>query len=301
MVNSVALQAQLRDSIEQELSARVKAHQGDIARLKSAVATLDAVGAARPVMPLALMANGDSWFDYPLNGNLFPSENTDIVAHLQTMGDLHPVILNLAHHGDATTDEMGVSKQQSMIKALMEPNNWLSPAKKPDAILFSGGGNDIVGEQFCIFLDYNVLGATGLNASRFAGKLRAVEASYRDLFVFRDRYAPGVPILGHSYDFAIPNGRHPPCAGPWLKPSLDFTGWTNASVGASIVRRALEAFRDLLVALAADPANGFTLVETQGTLEPADWANELHPYPPGFGKVATRYLEALRAMFPGRI
>ena len=47
-----------------------------------------------------------------------------------------------------------------------------------------------------------------------------VKASYEDLFLFRDRNAPGVPIFGHCYDFAIPNGKHPICAGPRLLPSL---------------------------------------------------------------------------------
>ncbi len=75
-----------------------------------------------------------------------------------------------------------------------------------------------------------------------------VEASYLDLFAFRDRYAPGVPIFSHGYDFPIPNGAHPVCAGPWLKPSLDFCGYDLAQ-GTAIVRRALTEFKNRLVAL----------------------------------------------------
>jgi hypothetical protein len=301
MANSVQLQSELRDSIAEEIEARIRRHQADVTRLKSAAAVLEAAGAPPPMMPLSFLANGDSWFDYPLNGNSFPSPNTDIVAHLKTMGTVHPLILSLAHHGDATTDEMGLTKQQRMIKALGEKANWMAANKRPDAILFSGGGNDIAGEQFCIFLDYNLRGASGLNAQRFGGKLRAMEASYRDLFAFRDRYAEGVPIFGHCYDWAMPNGKHPPCAGPWLKPSLDFTGWTDAAVGAAIVRSALEAFREMLMALANDAANRFILIDTQGTLVVTDWANELHPFPNGFAKLASKYIEALRNEFPGRI
>jgi hypothetical protein len=52
-----------------------------------------------------------------------------------------------------------------------------------------------------------------------------------------NRFANGVPIFGHCYDFPIPNGAHPTCAGPWLKPSLDFCGYnlvqgTNCSAGS---------------------------------------------------------------------
>src|SRR5581483_4319260 len=98
-----------------------------------------------------------------------------------------PIIINMSHHGDATTDEMSLPKQQRLIETLEDPDNWLTG--KPDAILFSGGGNDIVGDQFCIFLDYAVPGATGLNATRFQDALGMVEACYLDLFAFRDRYA----------------------------------------------------------------------------------------------------------------
>jgi hypothetical protein len=132
------------------------------------------------------------------------------------MGTANPVILNVSHLGDATTEEMSLPKQERMIAALQDPSNWLASGK-PDAILFSGGGGDIAGNQFCIFLDYAMPGATGLNAVRFQGALEGVEASYRDLFAFRDRYAPGVPVVAHNYDFAIPNGAHPACAGPWLE------------------------------------------------------------------------------------
>src|SRR5208337_3116017 len=56
---------------------------------------------------------------------------------------------------------------------------------------------------------------------------------------------------GHCYDFPIPNGIHPACAGPWLKPSLDYCGWDLAQ-GTQIVRTALLDFKNLLRGLAAD-------------------------------------------------
>ncbi len=128
-----------------------------------------------------------------------------------------------------------------------------------------------------------------------------VPIPYRDLFVVRDRYAAGVPIFGHCYDFPVPNGVHPACAGPWLKPSLDYCGWTDVTRGAAIVRQALLAFKKLLIGLAADPVNNFSLIDTQGLLAAGDWANELHPYPAGFKTIAGRFVDALRAKFPGRI
>jgi hypothetical protein len=300
MRESVELRRQLRDSINAEIAQRVSAHQAKMARLMTGRANVLAAGAPVPTPPLALLAVGDSWFDYPLDGNDISFENTDIIAQLQAMGTINPAILNLSHHGDATTDEMSLPKQQRMIDALQDPANWLD-AGKPDAILFSGGGNDVAGDQFCIFLDFAAPGANGLDAARFNKAIGMVEASYLDLFLFRDRYAPGVPIFAHTYDFPIPNGVHPICAGPWLKPSLDYTGWTDLTQGASIVRQALLDFKALLLRLTANPANNFILIDTQGSLAAADWANELHPFPGGFKKLAGAFVTVLRNNFPGRI
>ena len=299
MSDGVNLLTDLQTTINADIAKREAVHQARIARLRVGANNMLAAAAAAPQMPLVMLAHGDSWFDYPLTGNGLPLVDTDIIAQLRTMGAVNPVILNLSHHGDATTDELSLPKQQRMIVALNDQSNWLNG--RPDAILFSGGGNDIAGDQFCIFLDFATPGSNGLNAARFQEALGMVEASYRDLFVFRDRYAPGVPIFGHCYDFPIPNGVHPICAGPWLQPSLQYAGWTTLAQGKAIAQLALVAFKNLLAALAGDPANNFQLIDTQGTLNDPDWANELHPYPAGFRSLAGRFVTALQGQFPGRI
>ncbi|HVA51602.1 MAG TPA: hypothetical protein VNH11_35000 [Pirellulales bacterium] len=57
----------------------------------------------------------------------------------------------------------------------------------------------------------------------------------------------------------------------------------------------------MLLGLAGNAANNFILVNTQGTLKPGDWANELHPYPDGFKQLAGHFVQALQARFPGQI
>jgi hypothetical protein len=290
------LQAELRDSIEHDIAGRIHTHQREVVRLRAAMA-------ARPQAPAPLMilSHGDSWFNYPLTGNGLPIGDTDIIAHLRNMGNPKPKILNLSHFGDATTDEMGLEKQKRLIKALSTPQNWLS--EKPDVILFSGGGNDIAGDPFCIYLNYKDSGSSGLDSERFAGRLASVKASYLDLFAFRDHFAAGVPIFGHAYDLARPiPSPHPPCTGPWMWPGLSFTGW-NIAEGTQIIHDALIAFRDMLLKLEASqrPNYDFTVAPTQGTLTKADWANELHPYPLGFQHLAEKFLAKLRDRFPGRI
>jgi len=299
MRKSLELRQQFHDSIKSEIAERTQAHQSKIAALKAARARLAAAAAPAPANPLVMLAHGDSWFDYPLDGNSVSLSDTDVIAQLGSMGNLNPVIQNVSHYGDATSQEMALPKQERLIQSLQDPANWMG-AGKPDAILFSGGGDDIAGDQFCIFLDYANSTSNGLNAVRFQDVLDMVQGSYLDLFAFRDRYAAGVPIFGHCYDFPVPNGAHPVCAGPWLQPSLNYAGW-NVTQGTAIVQQALLGFRAMLKGLESNAANNFVLVDTQGTLAPADWANELHPYPAGFKKIASKFVDALRAHFPGRI
>ncbi|MGA8148736.1 MAG: hypothetical protein WB870_14385 [Gallionellaceae bacterium] len=299
MRQSLVLRQQMHDSIIEEIAARTKIHQAKIASLKTSSARLMLIGVQLAPNPLVMLAHGDSWFDYPLSGNTPTLRNTDIISQLESLGNINPVILNISHWGDATTEELSWPKQQRMIDALNDQENWMDQGK-PDAILFSGGGNDIAGNQFCIFLDYAIPGANGLDTVRFQKALGMVEASYLDLFAFRDRYAQGVPIIGHSYDFPIPNGAHPDCVGPWLKPSLDYSGW-NVTQGTLIVKQALTDFKNMLLGLAGDPLNNFVLVDTQNLLTADDWANELHPYPNGFKTIAEKFVDKLRLMFPNRI
>jgi len=173
---SLALRQQMRDAIDEEIAKRTKIHQSRMGRLKTSRASLRAAGAPAAPMPLVMLAHGDSWFDYPLSGNSLSLRSTDIIAQLEMTGNINPFILNISHYGDATTDEMSWPKQERMIESLQNPANWMDEGK-PDAILFSGGGNDIVGDKFCIFVDYAAPGATGLNAGRFDEAIGMVEAS----------------------------------------------------------------------------------------------------------------------------
>jgi hypothetical protein len=240
---------------------------------------------------LNIFAEGDSWFDYPLS--------RDTIGWITNNGAPQPEILNLAHYGDAATEMLGVAKRQRIIENLQDPDNGAF-----DALLFSGGGNDIAGDQFCLWLVQFATGAkpsAGVNAQRLADMLGVVEAAYADLIQIRDSIVPDCVIFLHAYDFAQPTGQGVCGVGPWLKPSLDLRGWTNFAMAAAVVKEVLLAFDALLTRLEQQQHN-VVYVRTQGTLSPAtDWANELHPTEQGFSKIADVFLHLLRARFPNRI
>jgi hypothetical protein len=138
--------------------------------------------------------------DYPINGNdLTGVGNTDIIQHLDpnstndesrisilATGPQY-IIHNVSHHGDATTDEMSLDGRTYMLNAL---NKYWS-GRKPDAILFSGGGNDIVGAQLSIYLDYAPAPSGSTGSIRIASQalLRGSRLPTRAFLTFRNRFA----------------------------------------------------------------------------------------------------------------
>jgi hypothetical protein len=213
--------------------------------------------------------------------------------------------------------------QQTILDTLTNPDrtSWLN-GKTADGILVSAGGDDIVGEQFAIYLDYH---GNGLAQARFDGILASVKASYMALFEIRDVAAQDlkidpkeIPIFGHCYDYAIPSGKGVEIAGlfrysgPWLSKPLHFCGY-DYTERLKIVADAITAFYSMLQGLASDrvtlpgkTTNNFHLVNTRATMTrdqvwPTGWANEIHPYTEGFIALAKKFFAVLQPAFPGRI
>jgi len=281
--------------IERELAARAAEQAAKVAEWRAAPRPMTTKRGAAP-RPIFALAQGDSWFDYPLGGCVPFAQRTDMIALLPADLPAGSAILNLAHFGLATTDELGLTRQRDMISAAQNGANWAEG--KPDVILFSGGGNDICGDPFVMYLDYaDESASSGLDAERFADRLASVRASYLELFAFRDRYAPGAPIVGHAYDFAVPSGvAAAPGVGPWLAPALAQVG--RLPQGRAIVKEALTKFFAMLAEFEKDQTLKFYVARTQGLLADAEWANELHPTPAGFAKMAKALAAAVAKALP---
>jgi hypothetical protein len=67
----------------------------------------------------------------------------------------------------------------------------------------------------------------------------------------------------------------------------------NTAQGTGIVHDALVAFRSLLVDLAGDEVNTFSYVDTQETLQPDQWANELHQTKGASSRLQTNWANEL--------
>lgn len=257
--------------------------------------TYDLMAQSRPALkpPLRILAEGDSWFNYPrLRGG-------GVVYQLERL--LEVPILNLAQAGDEVRFMLGVKQREVLARELAQA---AGAGALFDALLFSGGGNDVVDEPLCLWLrefagqnDPKDLIAT----ERLAAILAVVRAGYEDLIALRDRLSPKTTIFCHGYDFAIPDGRGICHLGPWLKPSLAHRG-VPEHLRRGVIEALLVRFAEMLAALASHTQR-MVVVPTQGALAGHDdwWDNELHPTGDGFGAVAERFVASLQAAFPGKL
>jgi hypothetical protein len=278
---------ELRDAIAEEKKRRVDAHRANMVKRAALAKKLGADN-----LPLNLFAQGDSWFDYAV------PNATDVIAQLRALpAARRPEVLSMAVAGEAAEDMLGVKKLHELIEHLEHPKDG-----RFDAILFSGGGNDIAGDQFRLWLNKaaGAPPAAGLNQRRLSAILEVVRAGYEDLIEARNAVDKTIPIFAHSYDFAIPNGKGVCGKGPWLQPGLEDRGWTDEQAKRAILRELLTQFARMLDDLEKKSPN-FIHVKTQGVLADNQWANELHPKPKGFEAIAAKFVDALHHHFPTRI
>ena len=145
MDDRLDLDIQRREAIEAELGRRSLAHKRRVARLKRGARLRAGANKTAARQPLDFLAIGDSWFDYPLNGNAPSFGSTAIIAQLTQLGSPPPLVLNYALYGQATTSVLTYENQQNIIDAVTDPSQWVNDA--PDGILVSMGGDDLVGDQ----------------------------------------------------------------------------------------------------------------------------------------------------------
>lgn len=245
--------------------------------------------------PLQMFAEGDSWFEYPV-----PFFGGGIIPRLEDL--LGVPILNLAKAGDEVRYMLGVDER----KILIEQFTKGCPAGGPwDAMLFSGGGNDIVDDPMVLWIrNFNATlpPEALIHQARLDAALTLVRAGYEDLIGLRDSLSPQTHLFFHGYDFAIPDGRGICHLGPWLKPTFDLRGFPNENARFEVMKILLTRFASLMHAFETSHEK-VTFINGQGTLtpKPSSWHNELHPAKKGFEAFAALFHQRIKAVFPNRV
>lgn len=148
------------------------------------------------------MAEGDSWFAYPSKW-IFAGKPNNIINYLKNIERFN--LLHLASNGDEAVDMLSGESKFRLLKSIHQ--------HRVDFLLFSGGGNDLVGRwDFDYFLKSNVT-SDDFTHYLFKGRLKRritqISHAYEDLVEFCNEYSLNkkIKIVTHTYDYLIPNPR----------------------------------------------------------------------------------------------
>ncbi len=247
-----------------------------------------------------LVAEGDSWFSYPLH---------DVIAELE---DRHGYdVESVAHAGDRIEQMAYGGGQLEELTRRLE--KLIGRGTTPKAVLLSGGGNDVAGAEFGMLLNHADSAIAGLNSSIVDGVVnQRIRLAYLTILsavtaICKQKTGNTIPILVHGYDYPVPDGRGflggwGPLPGPWLEPGFREKGYEDLARRKQVAHELIEIFNVMVEGIPAlAEMSHVHYVDLRNTLQTGAtykrwWANELHPTETGFRVVAERFEAVLRSL-----
>lgn len=249
-----------------------------------------------------LVAEGDSWFDYP---------GRDVLSALEDEGY---DTVSVAHSGH-TVESMAYSDKQ-LLDFTAKIEDVIRTGRIPKAILLSGGGNDVAGNEFVMLLNHRLAPNSGLNDAVVDGVIKdRVRNAYATILekiteTCRLRTGGAIPIIVHGYDWPVPDGRGflggglflP---GPWLEPGFRLKGFdkkdtTQFARMGRIVSDLIDRFNAMLTTVVKEFPHVRHLDLRRTLSNGADykrwWSNELHPSDRGFTEIARKYAALIETL-----
>lgn len=251
-----------------------------------------------------LIAEGDSWFDFP---------GDDVLAILEN--DFNYRIESVAHKGDTVE---GIAYDPTQVRTLARAFEHVrQDGRVPRAILLSGGGNDIAGDEFAILLNHAQSQLTPLNMRIVEGvldeRLRFAIGSVIGAIttLSQSLFGKKIPVLMHGYGYPVPDGRgflggFWVLPGPWLKPGFVAKGYHDIRQCCTILEDLIDRFNGLLQSIAGSPGfEHITYVDMRPLLSnelpklyKKSWTDELHPTDDGFKLVAEKLDQEINRVAP---
>ena len=271
------------------------------AKVKAPVLVRKGRGLAKAPMTHAsagvLIAEGDSWFDYPLQ---------DVLSKLEDKFGFD--VESVSHKGD-TVEDMAYSDGQ-LDDFSRQVEKVLRTGVEPRAILLSGGGNDVAGDEFAILLNHAASSIAGLNEAIVTG---VIDQRIRDAYITilsaiteicKAHIGHPIKIVVHGYDYPVPDGRGflgggGPLPGPWLEPGFRRKGYSVMIERKQLCVKLIDRFNAMLAGLAGKaPFTHVNFLDLRNTLPTGAsykqwWGNELHPTAKGYEAVARKFAAAV--------
>jgi lysophospholipase L1-like esterase len=175
---------------------------------------------------------------------------------------------------------------------------------RPQALIFSAGGNDIAGPEFFSFLNHKDSGLEDPDLDVLKGVVdETLETAYETMVLTMQDLASHLgiplPIFVHGYDYPFPDGRAvhvgPFKSGPWFHPEFCKKGFPKdlETVQWGPRRQILKVFIDefylMLGRVRARHPGVVHVVDFRNILVTKnDWGNEMHPTDSGFERLSDK-------------
>lgn len=232
-----------------------------------------------------VITEGDSWFHLPIYKN--------IIDHIEDLTNYN--ILRTENSGDELLQIMS-GKQKIKLRRNFKNYQF-------DFLLFSAGGNDIIGADMDELLrtpsgkddDYYLI------KERVENKIKIIECVYKELIAIRDDYSPHTVIIVDCYDYIIPSYSPTklfnfiPIAGPWVKPMLEAYGCHDEKRQENIMINLIDSFAEMLEKL-QEQNDRFVFLDTRGVVGRNEWQDEIHPNSVASKKIARMIIEEIQKL-----
>ena len=223
-----------------------------------------------------VVAEGDSWFLFPKPGV------RDTIDYIMKEYRL----LSLADAGDEIADYI---KNNELLEAVSK--------QKPDFVLISGGGNDILGSEIKEILNKGATKENGpldfVDQEKFKNKMDFLRDGYTMFFEEIHQRKPEATIFIHGYDYIRSNPDPKTIKNGWANKYMIEAGITNPSDREEIIAHLVDTFNGMLAGFTTDYPH-VRYVKNLNTVRDNEWMDEIHPNNTGYKKVAKNFLREMQ-------
>jgi lysophospholipase L1-like esterase len=217
-----------------------------------------------------IVSEGDSWFQHPL-----------VVDTIDHLSKVYPIFC-VAAAGDTLAN---YDREGEWLEAVED--------KSPRFFLVSGGGNDVLGEQFRNHIKAGPH-ETGLKPqdyleSSLTAELDNLQVIYRRMFNELFALRPDIHALCHGYDYITPLEKTDK---GWLGRYMIEKGMTSQTDRKGVISYILNEFNDRLRTVAAEFPH-VHYINARGLVADDQWYDEIHPNKLGFQAVAGSFLNVI--------
>jgi hypothetical protein len=238
------------------------------------------------------VARGDSWFAFKEVVAIPPFKPSNVAEAIQELGYYVDIV---AANG---TTAIEMSSDNNLAKLGAELISY-----RADALLFSGGGDDLFVQR--AYPPASTVSAFGwllnpaprrlpINQKRFDQLLSDIQTAIQRIAAVGTRC--NLPCFLHTYAVPIPSGRAAyPGVGPWIRPALQNRGYDPDRDGPAILATIVARFYELLRQIQGGSVQIINLVPI---VRKSDWRDELHLHPEGWRRCALEFQRVFQNIPP---